>query len=96
MNPVRIDLAGPDGNTYVLTNLARHLGWQLSYSDQRIERIIEDMRDGDYDHLLNTMEREFPGVEFVFGNDPRRKSNGDTVQPRAPDPRSQCGDGGEA
>tara|TARA_R100000008_G_scaffold81735_1_gene65289 strand:+ start:333 stop:548 length:216 start_codon:yes stop_codon:yes gene_type:complete len=51
-----IDLTGPDGNAFVLmataTNLARQLGLDS-------DKIIKDMKSGDYENLVNVFDNYF-------------------------------------
>ena len=56
---IEIDLTGPEGNAYVLLGYARKFGKQLGYTDERIERITEEMTLTDYEGLVYTFDREF-------------------------------------
>ncbi len=56
---IEIDLTGPEGNAYVLLGYARKFGEQLGYTDERIERITEEMTLTDYEGLVYTFDREF-------------------------------------
>ena len=56
---LEIDLSGPNGNAFVLLNLAQKLGYQLGYDKDHIERILNEMRLTDYEGLLYTFYREF-------------------------------------
>ena len=51
-----IDLTGPDGNAFVLMGYARRWAKQL---DKDPAPILKDMQSGDYEHLLEVVEREF-------------------------------------
>jgi hypothetical protein len=51
-----IDLTGPDGNAFCLMGTAKNLAKQL---DKDWEKITEEMRAGDYEHLLAVFDREF-------------------------------------
>jgi len=53
---MRIDLTGPQGNANVLIGIARTLAKQL-YLDQ--DKITKEMMSGDYENLLQVMERYF-------------------------------------
>ena len=50
---------GPNGNAFVLLNLAQKLAWRLGYDKDHIERILDEMRLTDYEGLLHTFDREF-------------------------------------
>lgn len=58
--PIKIDLTGPDGNAFVLMSYARAFCKQLKKDHKPI---IDEMMDGDYDHLVEVFDREFG--EFV-------------------------------
>lgn len=51
-----IDLSGPDGNAFALMGHAKRWCRQL---DIEFEPILEDMQSGDYEHLLEVMEKHF-------------------------------------
>ena len=53
---LEIDLTGPDGNAYVLIGYASNLAKQLKKDEKAIK---EDMRSGDYEHLVEVFDREF-------------------------------------
>lgn len=52
----KIDLTGPNGNAYYLLAVAHDLCKQLHKLWRPIE---EDMKSGDYEHLLFVFDREF-------------------------------------
>ena len=54
--PIEIDLAGPEGNSFNLLGFAHRLANML---DLDYEPIMEEMKAGDYEHLLETMEKYF-------------------------------------
>ena len=54
--PIVIDLTGPDGNAYVLMGLASRLAKQLGFDS---EIIINDMKSGDYENLLEVFDGNF-------------------------------------
>lgn len=72
-----IDLAGPLGNAYALLGLAHQLGKESGLPKEEIDRICKAMQDGTYSDLLDTLVREFPGLNFEFENDPRQPSADD-------------------
>jgi hypothetical protein len=51
-----IDLTGPDGNAFVLLGIAKGLCKQLEIED---DIILDDMRSGDYEHLITTFDNYF-------------------------------------
>ena len=51
-----IDLTGPDGNAFALMAYARRFGKQL---DLDWKSIIEEMRSGDYENLIQVFDKHF-------------------------------------
>ncbi len=51
-----IDLTGPDGNAFALMGHAKNLAKQLGMNGNTI---IEEMTQGDYEHLVNTFDSHF-------------------------------------
>ena len=56
-----INLKGPEGNAWVLMGYAQSLGRQMGCTGDEIESIIDKMKSGDYENLVNVF------VEF-FGD----------------------------
>mgnify|MGYP000988325400 CR=1 FL=1 len=56
--PIEIDLTGPDGNAFVLMGIAKQLHRQLDLEVSDTAMIAE-MMSGDYENLLEVMERYF-------------------------------------
>jgi hypothetical protein len=54
-----IDLTGPDGNAFVLLGYARSFGRQLGLCEEAIEDILDSMKQGDYEDLLDVFDSEF-------------------------------------
>jgi len=54
--PIVVDLTGPDGNAFALMGLASRLAKQLGFDS---EIIINDMKSGDYEHLLEVFDKYF-------------------------------------
>lgn len=57
--PIVIDLTGPDGNAYALMSMARNFGRQLGWDKAKTQDLINEMMEGDYEHLLLVFDREF-------------------------------------
>ena len=51
-----IDLTGPDGNAFALMAYAKRLAEQL---DMNYHVIIDEMKQGDYEHLVKTFDFHF-------------------------------------
>lgn len=57
--PIIIDLTGPDGNAFSLMKLAKRFGSQLGWDSAKCQELVNEMMDGDYEHLLRVFDREF-------------------------------------
>ena len=53
---IEIDLTGPDGNAFVLMGYAIRLAREL---DMDAEPILNEMRSGDYENLIQVFDRYF-------------------------------------
>lgn len=51
-----VDLTGPEGNAFVLMGYARRWAKDLSKDGNAI---VNEMMEGDYDHLVDVLDREF-------------------------------------
>ena len=51
-----VDLTGPQGNAFYLLGLASKLCKQLQIED---DIILDDMKSGDYEHLITTFDNYF-------------------------------------
>lgn len=57
---VQLDLAGPDGNAFVLCGYARSYGrGVLGLDEAEIRAITTEMRSGTYKHLVETFDKHF-------------------------------------
>ena len=54
--PIVIDLTGADGNAFCLLGNARKLAGLLELDGNAI---IEEMKQGDYEHLVSTFDKYF-------------------------------------
>tara|TARA_X000001388_G_scaffold63916_1_gene49929 strand:+ start:2226 stop:2441 length:216 start_codon:yes stop_codon:yes gene_type:complete len=57
-----IDLTGPDGNAFALMAYAKNFGKQL---DLDWKSIIEEMRSGDYENLIQVFDKHFGHVVIL-------------------------------
>ena len=57
-----IDLRGEKGNAFYLLELANHLAKQCEIDEIEVRN---EMRRKDYEHLLLTMRKYFPFVDFI-------------------------------
>jgi hypothetical protein len=53
---ITINLDGPEGNAFFLIATARNLAKQLS---QDVEKVTDEMEQGDYEHLLTVFKEHF-------------------------------------
>lgn len=54
-----IDLNGPEGNAFALLGMVRMFGRQLSWSQEKIDTVRQEMQAGDYAALVRVFDREF-------------------------------------
>lgn len=54
-----IDLTGPDGNAFVLMGYAKQYGQQLGWDKVKCQELINEMMEGDYEHLLEVFDNAF-------------------------------------
>jgi hypothetical protein len=54
--PIVIDLTGPDGNAFALMAYASRFAKQLGMDSKSI---IEEMKSGDYENLLEVFDKHF-------------------------------------
>jgi len=57
-----IDLTGPQGNAFYLLGTAMNLCKQLDFSELATQGILEDMKLGDYEHLITRFDYHFGDV----------------------------------
>lgn len=58
-----IDLTGPDGNAFYLLGVAKRLSKEL---DKDGDAILEEMKSGDYENLLEVFECEFGHIVTLY------------------------------
>ena len=54
-----IDLNGSEGNAYYLLGAALNLCKQISISSERTDEILDELKSGDYEHLVTTFDKYF-------------------------------------
>ena len=62
-NGIEIDLTGPQGNAFFLLGTAVNLGRQLGLNT---EKVCEEMKSGDYEHLVNTFDKHFGHLVTLY------------------------------
>lgn len=55
----RVKLLGGDGNAFVILGACRKSARRSDWSNERIEMVLAEMQEGDYDHLLATACKYF-------------------------------------
>lgn len=55
---IEIDLNGPDGNAFALIGITMNVLKQLKRDIPERDKIRKEMMSGDYENLLQVMERE--------------------------------------
>lgn len=61
-----IDIEGADGNAFALLGYAKSFAKQLDWD---AKAITDEMKAGDYDHLLDTFEKHFGSFVEIVGRD---------------------------
>lgn len=54
-----IDLQGPQGNAFFLLGTAQTLSRKLGYSEYDQKKLMEEMKNGDYEHLIEVFDEHF-------------------------------------
>lgn len=82
---LKFDLRWHLGHVYALLVIARRIGRRKGMSDAAVLHMLDDMRAGDYHHLLSALERRLPNT-FEFLGDPRQgeKALQTPIDPTAP------------
>ena len=62
-NGITIDLTGPQGNAFYLLGTAKNIAKQLGLNEVEI---MEEMKSGDYDHLVQTFDNYFGSVVTLY------------------------------
>lgn len=62
-NGITIDLTGPQGNAFYLLGTAKNLANQLGLNGVEI---MEEMKSGDYDNLVNTFDKYFGSFVTLY------------------------------
>ena len=60
---ITIDLTGIQGNSFYLMGVACNLMKQLKFTDEEGESVFEELKSGDYEHLIKTFDKYFG--EFI-------------------------------
>ena len=63
---IEIDLTGPQGNSFFLLGTASKLGRQLGWDRDEIEILLRQMKQGDYENLVNTFDKYFGNVVTLY------------------------------
>ena len=62
-NGITIDLTGPQGNAFYLLGTAKNLAKQLDLNGLEI---MEEMKSGDYENLLEVFDKHFGCVVTLY------------------------------
>ena len=63
---IEIDLTGPQGNAFFLLGTASKLGRQLGWDRDEIEILLRQMKQGDYENLVNTFDKYFGNIVTLY------------------------------
>jgi hypothetical protein len=61
-----IDLTGPDGNAFALMGYAKKAARALDYTEVEQKELIDDMTNGDYDHLKKVFRKHFSEYYVLY------------------------------
>ena len=59
---ITIDLTGPQGNSFYLMGVSCNLMKQLDFTPEEGESVFEELKSGDYEHLIKTFDKYFGSV----------------------------------
>jgi len=59
MNKPKVTLIGQDGNAYYILGSCTKAARKANWSREKINKVMKEMRSGDYDHLLRTAGEYF-------------------------------------
>ena len=63
---IELNLLGSEGNAFFLLGTARNIARQLGWSENRTQTIMQEMASGDYENLVEVMEREFGQYVIMY------------------------------
>ena len=66
---VKINIDGPDGNSFILIGYVKKFGRQLQWENEKIDSIIAKMMAGDRDNLLRVFLENFGEVVELEGKE---------------------------
>lgn len=55
----KVKLIGQDGNAYNIMGLCRRAAKKAGWDKDKIDAVIQEMQNGDYNHLLRTAMKYF-------------------------------------
>ena len=69
-----VDCSGKDGNAFYLLGLAQNLAKQSEYTDKEIDKMMNELKSSDYEHLIHTFDKYWGWhVTLEFENHPSSK-----------------------
>ena len=54
---IKVNIAGPQGNAWALMAIISKVLEAANYSKEDIDKVMEDMRSSDYDHVLEVAKK---------------------------------------
>ena len=60
-----IDLTGPQGNAFFLLGTAKNFCNQLDMTEKNTQAILDEMKSGDYENLIQVFDREFGSIVIL-------------------------------
>ena len=59
MTKPTVQLIGQDGNAFMILGLCRKAAVKAGWDKEKIDSVLDEMREGDYDYLLVTAMKHF-------------------------------------
>ena len=63
---LHIDLTGSQGNAFFLLGTAQGLARKMGKSQAEVNKLIQEMKSGDYENLLKVFDREFGSFVTLY------------------------------
>ena len=59
MNKPEVQLVGQDGNAFMIMGACSEAARKAGWDKQKINEVLDEMQEGDYNHLLRTAMKHF-------------------------------------
>ena len=55
----KVQLTGNDGNAFIVMGLCAKAAKKAGWDKDKVDRVLEEMQDGDYNNLIHTATKYF-------------------------------------